>query len=203
MKKVFVIGDSISIQYGPYLARFLEGRYAYDRKGGEREANRDLDQPAGANGGDSGRVREYLAAVLRDATLQTDILLLNCGLHDIKTDPVSGRRQVEPADYEENLRWIVERFRRTAIRLIWVRTTPLDEKRHNSRQTNFYRYQKDQAAYNAMADRIMTTASVPMIDLEQFTLRCGEPLFCDHVHFSEPVREKQAAFIAGYLDALP
>ncbi len=201
MKKVFVVGDSISIQYGPYLERFLDGRFRYDRKGGESEALRDLDQPVGANGGDSGMVRDYLDGYLDGEFPRTDVLLLNCGLHDIKTDPASGRRQVELPDYEKNLRWIVERIRQSGVRLIWIRTTPVDEQRHNSRQKNFFRYEKDQAAYNAAADRIMAAASVPVIDLEQFTVRCGEPLFCDHVHFIEPVREKQAAFIAGYLYA--
>ncbi len=202
MKKVFVVGDSISIQYGPYLERFLDGRFRYDRKGGESEALRDLDQPVGANGGDSGMVRDYLDGFLDGELPRTDVLLLNCGLHDIKTDPASGRRQVELPDYEKNLRWIVERVRQAGVRLIWIRTTPVDEQRHNSCQKNFYRYEKDQAAYNAAADRIMAAASMPIIDLEQFTVRCGEPLFCDHVHFIEPVREKQAAFIAGYLYAV-
>ena len=202
MKSIFIVGDSISIQYGPYLARFVDGRFLYNCKGGDAEARRNLDQPAGANGGDSGMVRDYLAACLADGKLQTDILLLNCGLHDIKTDPATGRCQVELADYEKNLRWIVERVGQAGIRLIWIRTTPVDETRHNSRQKAFSRYEKDQAAYNAAADRIMATASVPVVDLEQFTLRCGEPLFCDHVHFTAPVREKQAAFLAGYLDAM-
>jgi len=40
---------------------------------------------------------------------------------------------------------------------------------------------------------------VPVIDLNTFTLNLGADLYCDHVHYHEPIREKQAAFIAGWL----
>ena len=46
--KVFVIGDSISMHYGPYLKRSLEGFFEYDRKRDERQAQEDLDNPIGA-----------------------------------------------------------------------------------------------------------------------------------------------------------
>ena len=56
MRSVFVVGDSISIQYGPFLEQMLSGRIAYARKGSEdatmAEALRNLDIPVGANGGD-------------------------------------------------------------------------------------------------------------------------------------------------------
>lgn len=54
-------------------------------------------------------------------------------------------------------------------------------------------------AYNAVADRVMAAARVPCIDLYGFTCLLGPDLYCDHVHFKEPIREKQAAFLAGWL----
>ena len=48
----------------------------------------------------------------------------------------------------------------------------------------------------------MAAAGIPAIDLHGFTASIGPELYCDHVHFHEPVREKQAAFIAGWLMAL-
>ena len=45
----------------------------------------------------------------------------------------------------------------------------------------------------------MTAAGVPSIDLHAFTANLGGDPYCDHVHFREPVREQQAAFIAGWL----
>jgi len=60
--KLYVIGDSISIQYGPYLEAALRGVMAYARKEGEEEALLNLDIPQGANGGDSGMVLSFLEA---------------------------------------------------------------------------------------------------------------------------------------------
>lgn len=46
----------------------------------------------------------------------------------------------------------------------------------------------------------MMTDGVPAIDLFAFTRALGgNEIFCDHVHFTETVRQLQAAYIAGYL----
>ena len=210
--KIYVIGDSISIQYGPHLARFLEGMADYARKEGEEEALLNLDKPVGANGGDSSMVRAFLEAKARAGGIDAELLLVNCGLHDIKADPATGARQVPIGDYVENLRAIVRtvaemgRGRGAAPggpekspRLVWIRTTPCDEAVHNARSVGFHRFAADCDAYNRAADEVMAAAGVPSIDLHTFTLALGPELYCDHVHFIEPVREKQAAFIAGWV----
>jgi lysophospholipase L1-like esterase len=197
--KLFVIGDSISIHYGPYLKQYLAGVMDYARKEGETEALLDLDNPQGANGGDSSMVLSYLNALAKSGGIDADILLVNCGLHDIKTDPATGERQVAIGAYEANLRAIVTVARSMRRELVWVRTTPCDELVHNSRGMGFHRFSGDCAAYNAVADRVMGEANVPSIDLHTFTVNLGPDLYCDHVHFHEHVREKQGAFIAGWL----
>jgi len=83
--------------------------------------------------------------------------------------------------------------------LVWVRTTPFDEQVHNSRNRQIHRFAADGADYNQAADEIMAEAGVPAIDLHAFTLTLGGDLYCDHVHFREPVREKQGIFIGGWL----
>ena len=60
--KVYVIGDSISIQYGPHLQAYLKGTMGYARKEGEEKALLNLDCPQGANGGDSSMVLSFLKA---------------------------------------------------------------------------------------------------------------------------------------------
>ncbi|MFW5858144.1 MAG: SGNH/GDSL hydrolase family protein [Planctomycetota bacterium] len=198
----FVIGDSISIQYGPALERMLAGRFAYARKSGEEEALRDLDHPVGANGGDSSRVLEYLRALQAGGGFAPDVLLLNCGLHDIKTDPATGEKQVPLDAYTANLHACAGVLRALGIFTVWVRTTPVDDEQHNTR-AEFHRHAADVAAYNDAADRVWTEAGAPLLDLHAFTAALGgTEIFCDHVHFTEPVRELQAACIAGYLDAL-
>lgn len=203
MQRVFVVGDSISIQYGPYLERMLAGRFAYARKTGEEEALADLDIPRGANGGDSSMVRAYLEGLRAGGGFETDILLLNAGLHDIKWIVKTEALQVPPADYEPNLRAIVEAGRALASTVVWIMTTDTVDEIHNADPNrDFYRYRKDLLALNAVAERVMAELGVPVIDLYTFTKGLGEPaaIFCDHVHFTEPVRAQQAAYIAGWLE---
>lgn len=204
--RLYVIGDSISIQYGPYLEQYLAGRFAYARKTAEAEARFDLPQPMGDNGGDSSVVLAFLRGLIEagepDGNWTADLLLVNCGLHDIKTDPATGRKQVEIDDYRRNLQEIVALAERANIPLVWVRTTPCDEAVHNTRpDTAFYRFAADCTAYNAVADAVMAAAGLPSIDLHNFTASLGSELFCDHVHFYDHIREKQAAYIAGWLEA--
>lgn len=199
--KVYVVGDSISIQYGPGLKRCLAGVMEYARKEGEAEALLNLDNPQGANGGDSGMVLAFLTAQAKSGWIEADLLLVNCGLHDIKRDLQTGRAQVAIDDYGRNLRSIVALVRQMRTELAWIRTTPCDEEIHNRHVgMGFQRFSGDCAAYNAVADQVMAEAGVPVIDLHSFTLNLGPDLYCDHVHFHDHVREQQAAFIAGWLN---
>jgi lysophospholipase L1-like esterase len=198
--KIYVVGDSISIQYGPYLRQYLSGMMEYARKEGDAEALLNLDNPQGANGGDSAMVLAFLKALARSGSLKADLLLVNCGLHDIKRNPATGQAQVGIADYEANLRALVVVAREMRTELVWIRTTPCDEKVHNRPGLNFQRFSADCAAYNAVADRVMNEAGVPSIDLHTFTCNLGSDLYCDHVHFHDAIREKQGAFIAGWLN---
>src|SRR5580658_3164656 len=102
--KIYVIGDSISVQYGPYLQSYLKGFLEYSRKEAEEEAALHLDNPQGAGGGDSSMVLSFLKAKVPAHGIDADFVLLNCGMHDIKTDPTSGTKQVPLQRYEENLR---------------------------------------------------------------------------------------------------
>ncbi len=104
--KIYIVGDSISIQYGPYLESYLEGTMDYSRKGVDEEATLNLENPQGANGGDSSMVLSFLRAKAESEGIDTDLLLVNCGLHDIKTNPETGERQVSMDEYSENLRAI-------------------------------------------------------------------------------------------------
>lgn len=200
---VFVIGDSISMQYGPYLERSLGPRFAYGRKRGEEAAMKDLDQPAGGNGGDSARVRSYMSANdVHGEIPHVDFLLVNCGLHDIKMKPDTNERQVDIDSYCENLEAIARLGTGLSEVMCWVRTTPCEDGIHNKPGMAFHRRRADLLEYNRAADAIMQRAGVPAIDLFSFTESLGleaEDLYCDHVHFHEHVREKQAAFIAGWL----
>jgi len=199
LPSVFVIGDSISIDYHPYLEEMLKGAFAYDRKGGLEDARQNLDEPIGANGGDSRMVLAYLRDLKRRGGFRPDYLLINCGLHDIKTDPQTGTKQVPVEEYRENLRSIVALVREIGSQMVWVQTTPVDEERHNRISKNFYRFEKDCAAYADAAEEIMREEGVPVLRLGVFTRSLAGEIFRDHVHFTPEVSARQAAYIAGWL----
>lgn len=187
-----VVGDSISIHYGPYLQTMLTGVMVYSRK---TAPDGSLDDRA--NGGDSSMVLGYLRTLQPDRPF--DSLLINCGLHDIKRDVTTQAVQVPLDRYEANLREILAQAQRLSSGTIWVRTTPVIDERHNRLNTTFQRFESDVEAYNAVADRVMQKHGVATIDLFTFTHQLGSNVYVDHVHFTDEVRAQQAAFIAGHL----
>jgi lysophospholipase L1-like esterase len=114
---------------------------------------------------------------------------------------------VEPEDYSRNLEEIIRLASTVGRRVIWVRTTPVADTRHQRMNPGFQRFNTDVIAYNDIADAQMNKAGIPSVDLYNFTLGlCDTPegledLYIDHVHFTEEIRRLQAAYIAGWLDA--
>lgn len=200
---VFVVGDSISVHYGPFLKDALEGIFRYERKGGVAEALRNLDVPQGANGGDSGMVRAYLEERFSERDFQPDVLLFNAGLHDIKRPSQGNGIQVALNDYRENLLAIVKRLFHRGIEPVWVRTTPFCDAIHNGAKCpGFLRFEDDLFTYNHVADILMREKSVRSIDLHGFTSSLSDnpaELFVDHVHFHPDISARQGAFIADHL----
>lgn len=199
LPSVYVIGDSISIQYGPYLEQSLRGRAFYSRKQGDQEAQLNLDNPRGANGGDSSQVDDFLNHLITSGFPRVDLLVVNCGLHDIKRNPTTGRYQVPIDKYEQNLERIVSWSKELSHQMIWVRTTPVDDSIHNSVSKEFFRYHEDCINYNQVADRIMAKHGIESIDLYSFTDHLPHPKYCDHVHFTEDVRKLQGEFIGEWI----
>jgi hypothetical protein len=200
LQKLFIVGDSISIQYGPYLEKYLAGVLEYERKTDDGGAPAQAGVYEGVNGGDSRSVAGYLKARARDDSFRPDYLLVNCGLHDIRRK-LDGHLdyQISPEDYLENLKRIYATSREIGARLIWVRITPVVDSIHNRPGMEFHRFAADQEKYNEIADEFFKASGVPVLDLEAFTRRLGDGIFVDHVHFSDEVRALQAAFIAGFL----
>ncbi len=198
---LFLIGDSISVQYTPHLAHYLDGVVEFDRKRDDGRAEQKWDVPTGANGGDSTMVLAYLKAKLGDETFRPNYLLLNCGLHDIKRHE-DNQPQVNMDNYRRNLLSIVDLLGDHGIRLIWIRTTPVIDSIHNSRTTTFKRYAADVDQYNQIADKVCTDHEIPVIDLFGFTNQLGREVFMDHVHYTEAARKLQAAYIAGSVQTL-
>ncbi|MBZ9623830.1 SGNH/GDSL hydrolase family protein [Clostridium sp. FP2] len=179
----------------------IKHKFEYDRKRGMKQALTDLDKPIGANAGDSGMIIEYLAEEYIKNT-KYEILLINCGLHDVRIDRDSNKVQVELKDYKMNLIKIIEISKAMATKTIWVGLTPVIDEIHNSRKEGFLRYSKDVYAYDIAAKEIMEQYKIPCIDMYNFTRNLGTDIYLDHVHFKEKIRELQARFIADYLNLI-
>ncbi len=202
-RKVFVLGDSISIHYGPYLEQMAKGVFVYDRKSGKdsEENKNEIEQGVGANGGDSSQVLEYLT-MEQEKGVTYDILLLNCGLHDIRIDKNTKRYQVDIDEYEINLNHIIEKAVKMSKTVIWVATTQVIDEIHNGRTDMFLRYEKDLLEYNRIADKVMKEHIIPVIDLYTYTKQYGGEAFLDHVHYKDETRRLQAGYIAGFLNCM-
>lgn len=184
-KSLFVIGDSTSMLYGPYLKGMIGSVMNYDR----------FD----TNGEDSDHALRQLRELMGSGRPCPDLLMVNCGLHDIKTDPSTGKRQIEIERYTGNLGEMIGLAKSSGCGMIWVRSTPVPDDRHNGISKSFIRYDRDIVRYNEAADRVMAENHIPVIDLYTFTKNLDGDIYFDHIHATERVRMLQAAFIAGFL----
>ena len=146
LPRVLIIGDSISMGYTQPVRKLLEGKANLHR----------IPQ----NGGPS-----KLGVTRIDAWLGTgkwDVIHFNHGIHDVKIMP-DGKRQVEPAEYEANLRTIVAKLKTTGAKLIFALTTPIPP---NPLKGD--RHFRDEKEYNAIATRVMNENGVTINDLHSY-----------------------------------
>ena len=105
LPRVLLIGDSISIGYTEPVRAALSGKANVHRipmNGATTEVGlKNLENWLGA--------------------AKWDVIHFNFGLHDLKIMD-GGQHQVPAPQYERNLRAIVQRFKKTGARLIWVRS---------------------------------------------------------------------------------
>lgn len=203
MKRVYVIGDSISLHYGEYFADAIFNTFTYVQRKNVQEALDNINMAVGGNGGDSSRVLNLVKKQAEEGTLDIiDILLFNCGLHDIKRHPPKGELQVEADLYEKNLCEIIEIIKTHGVSPIFLTTTPVNDEIHHSYleiNNGIERFNDDVVNYNKIAVRVMEKYKVPIIDLYSYTLDFGEKAYDDHVHYTSEVRKLQAEFIANEL----
>jgi lysophospholipase L1-like esterase len=185
---VVLIGDSIRLGYGPFVAEKLKGKAR-------------VISPE-ENGGDSTNVLNHLdewAIASKPAVVH-----FNTGLHDLKRDPAANYKlQVDLATYESNLKSIVLRLEDgTAARLLFATTTPVLDLRHNANKP-FHRRQADVHAYNAAARKVMGRSPVVRVVDLQATVEALGPetaLVADGVHFTQGAYEALAAQVAANIE---
>lgn len=208
---VLVVGDSISNHYMEALPAALGASARCS--GGSDWSAKNWSEGAGT-GCDSTQARAYITATLACGdTDPPDVLLLNCGLHDIKRSVADGRHQVEATQYRQNLEAIVEHIRSlNSTRLVWVSTTPVDAGPDGTTRTapstgyanaDFDRSNEAIDEYNAIAAALMRQHGVAVLPLHDFSAETFASLSgkgtYDSVHFTPTCRQQQAEFIARWL----
>ena len=143
LPRLLLIGDSISIGYTLPVRKLLDGKANVHR--------------IPTNGGPTSNGTANIAKWLGDG--KWDVIHFNFGLHDLKIME-GGKRQVEPADYERNLRTLVTELRKTGAKLIFATTTPVPEGKLNPPRAF-----GDVAIYNQIALKVMSEQGVAIDDL--------------------------------------
>ena len=167
---VVLIGDSIRMGYQDHIVSQLAGRA-------------EVWAPE-ENGGDSRNVLSHLDQWV--FSRQPDLVHVNCGLHDLKR-AFGAESAVPLAEYERNVRQILQRLQRELNgAVVWATTTPVDETWHHQNK-GFDRLEADVEAYNAAARAVAEDLGVPIDDL--FAVIEGEGkarlLTQDGVHFTD------------------
>lgn len=206
---VLVVGDSISNHWMESLPAALGS--AASCTGGSDWSGTDWSKGDGT-GCDSTQALAYVVATLRDDSATPDILLLNCGLHDIKRSVVDGRYQVGPERYRENLDAIVAHIRSVSTTLVWVSTTPVVTGPDGTTRTapstayanaSFERTNETVDWYNKIAASLMRQHDVPILPLHDFSAEAFADIAqggtYDSVHFTPICRRQQAAYVASWL----
>lgn len=201
--KVFVYGDSISMQYGFPLDELLNQiGITYNRLGNKN--SQDLANPK-FNGFST---REMLGWVKDIGVMENTVLVFNCGLHDIVRNNNDSECQVTIEEYKSNLEKIVAQARIKFDGMMFCNSTPVDDIRHNRGITNRFRYNNDILNYNSVANMIMESENIPVIDLFSLTTekQTKEEIYVDHIHMKESISRIHAERILneltknGYID---
>lgn len=185
LPRVLLIGDSISIGYTLAVRELLTGK-----------AN--VHRPP-VNCGPTIRGVEQIDAWLGDG--RWDVIHFNFGLHDLKyvdetgnlVAPDKGRQVASVEQYEQNLRQIVERLKKTGARLIWASTTPVPD-------GSAGRVMGDEARYNAVAAKIMKDAGIAIDDLHAVVVRKPHLQMPRNVHYTPEGYQALARSVADSIE---
>lgn len=178
LPRVLIIGDSISIGYTPALRKILKGKANVHR--------------IPTNGGPTSRGLSQIDKWLGDGNY--DVIHFNWGLHDLKfvnekgkvVAPEKGKHQVPLKQYEENLRKLVARMKKTNAKLIWRNTTPVPAGCN-------WRIESDENAYNEVAAKIMKENDIPIDDHHSYVMQhMKEVQRPANVHFTPQGSQKLA-----------
>lgn len=180
LKKVLLLGDSISIGYTPFVQDLLKHLAVVSRP---MLANGGAENCQGTNNGVA-NIRRWIGDT------KWDLIHFNFGLHDLKhVDSISGENSDNPEDplqadlkqYKKNLKIIVDELKQTGADLIFATTTPYPDT-----VSNPLRDPGMSEKYNRAAIKIMNKNNIGINDLYTFAKpRLDEIQIPNNVHFTE------------------
>lgn len=180
LPRVLIIGDSISIGYTQPVRDLLKDKANVHR----------IPVNGGPTKNGMANIDKWLG------TEKWDVIHFNWGIHDLKYMP-DEKRQVEPADYEANLRALVAKMKATGAKLIWATTTPIPDGELNPPR----RFGKV-PEYNAIAQKVMSENGVAIDDLNAaITPQVAKLQNPKDVHFSAAGSKFLAEEVAKSIEA--
>lgn len=185
MKKVLIIGDSISLGYYPVVKKTFTGQAEVQHNPG--------------NAQHTGTGLRLLDNWLGDQ--QYDVILFNWGLWDLcyrhpeskvqgQRDKLNGEITYTVDRYEANMEKLVQRLKKTGAKLVFVTTTviPPDEAG---------RFEGDERTYNDAAKEIMKKHNIEICDLyshsvaihKKYSKAAGDVHYTDegYIKLAEPI----------------
>ncbi|MFM2233162.1 MAG: hypothetical protein RJB31_1863 [Bacteroidota bacterium] len=154
VKRVLVIGDSISIGYTPFIKTAMSPNVEVAHNPG--------------NGGSTLRGMESMEKWLDNR--DWDVILFNFGLHDMvhkdssgKYDVVNGTIAVPLKEYKKNLEAIADKLNETTAKVIFVTTTMVPDGASGRKTASV-------PEYNEVALKVMKKKSIKVVDLYQPSL---------------------------------
>jgi lysophospholipase L1-like esterase len=176
VKKVLVIGDSISQGYYPHVGSGDCDIRAYHTKGNNKYAGFALKD---------NNLENWLATV-PDA----DMITFNHGQHDMyRTDPeATNPVRTTLEEYRENLHQIVDKLELTGKPFIFFTTTGFGE-------GTIHRRPEDVALYNEVAVEVMNERGVPVYDLNAWAAERTDLQIPANTHWTEEGYAYLAEFV--------
>lgn len=140
LPRLLVIGDSISMNYGPSAKEALNGVVNYHRNEGNCYSSNYGTQYA-----------DYWLGNYTQKGFQWDVIHFNHGLHDLKQNGPDGPYATSLETYKANLRTEINILKKTAAKLIFCTTTPVP----NSNGGRYGRQKGAEVAFNKAAMEVM------------------------------------------------
>jgi hypothetical protein len=178
---VLLIGDSIRMGYAPLVKQQL--------------ANKAIVKWPEENCEDSGKILNNIEKYIE--LNKPDLIYINCGLHDIKSERGTNKKKNPIETYESNLNKIISVIKSKGIKILWASTTPVIEEWHNKIQS-FDRLNKDINQYNEIASKVMLAQGIRIIDHYQVIEKADKQASFkkDGVHYTDKGSEILSATVS-------